>query len=314
MVIRHASDLPAKKSKVEHSELLQEIDEKDLRAWVRRLSVPRHFTAQAEENRAAAKWIGEKLASWGYDVTFQGRYFNVLALPSSIKSPLVLVGAHFDSTAETPGADDNASAVAGMLAVAKASAGHSLARYMGFVSFNCEEDGLLGSGDFVERFLIPQEIRVACAHILEMIGYASESPNSQSVPPGLPVRVPTTGNFLGVLGNRDSARSLQEILAIARSHLPDFPVISLRVTLGIEKYFPVLLRSDHAPFWRRRLPAVMWTDTSEFRNRNYHSPNDLPETLNYKFLTNVTRLLALTVARQCNQIRNEKEKKRERRD
>jgi hypothetical protein len=308
MLIRHAADLPAKKSRAEHEALLQKIDEKDLRAWVRRLSVPRHFTAQPEENRAAAKWIGDELASWGYDVTFQGRYYNVLALPPSINRPLVLVGSHFDSVADTPGADDNASAVAGMLAVAKAFAGHPMARQIGFVSFNREEDGLLGSVDFVERFLIPQEIRVACAHILEMVGYASETPNSQSVPPGLPVRVPTTGNFLGVLGNRDSARPLREILAIARSHLPDFPVISLRVTLGIEQYFPVLLRSDHAPFWRRRLPSVMWTDTSEFRNRNYHSPNDLPETLNYKFLSNVTRLLAVTVARQCDQIRNEKKR------
>jgi hypothetical protein len=309
MLIRHASDLPAKKSKAEYEELLQKIDEKDLRTWVQRLSVPRHFIAQPEENRAAAKWIGDELTSWGYDVTFQGRYYNVLALPASTKSPLVLVGAHFDSVADTPGADDNASAVAAMLAVAKAFAGHPMARQIGFVSFNREEDGLLGSVDFVERFLIPQKIQVICAHILEMIGYASESPNSQAVPPGLPVRVPTTGNFLGVLGNRDSARPMQEILAIARSCLPDFPVISLRVTLGIERYFPVLLRSDHAPFWRRRLPSVMWTDTSEFRNHNYHSPNDLPDTLNYGFLSNVARLLAVTVARQCDQVRHEKNRR-----
>lgn len=306
MLVSHASDLPARKSKAEYEELLQRIEENDLRAWVRRLSIPRDFAAQPEENRATAKWIGGQLKSWGYDVTFQGRYYNVLALPPVIRRPLVLVGAHFDSIANTPGADDNASAVAAMLGVAKCLAGHAIADQIGFVSFNCEEDGLLGSADFVEHFLIPQKIPLACAHVLEMVGYASESPNSQAVPPGLPIRVPTTGNFLGILGNRDSARPLREILAAARTYLPNFPVIGLRVTLGLEQYFPVLQRSDHAPFWRRRLPSVMWTDTSEFRNNNYHSPNDLPDTLNYEFLTNVTRLLAVMVARQCDQIRHEK--------
>lgn len=307
MLLTHASDLPTKKTKAEYEELLQKIEPDDLRGWVKWLSIPRNFTFQPEENRATAKWIAGQLESWGYDVKSQGRYYNVVALPSVICGPLVLVGAHFDSVATTPGADDNASAVAAMLAVAKCFAGHSIASQIGFVSFNCEEDGLLGSTDFVEHFLITQKIPVACAHILEMVGYASELPKSQTVPPGLPVRVSNIGNFLGVLGNRDSGRQVREILTTARTYLPEFPTIGLRVTLGLEQYFPVLKRSDHAPFWHRRLPAVMWTDTSEFRNNNYHSPNDLPETLDYKFLRNVARLLAVTVARQCDQIRYEKE-------
>jgi Peptidase family M28 len=227
-------------------------------------------------------------------------------LPRVVQSPLVLIGAHFDSVANTPGADDNASAVAALLGTAKAFAGHPLMNRMAFVSFNREEDGLLGSIDFVENFLIPKKIEVNCAHILEMVGYASSRPNSQSIPPGLPVRVPDQGNFLGVLGNRDSASQLKDVLASAKTYFPDFPTIGLRVTLGIEKYFPVLQRSDHAPFWRRRIPAVMWTDTSEFRNRNYHSGNDLPETLNYDFLHKVTCLLATTVARQCHRLSHEK--------
>ena len=306
MIVSHSLDLPAQEKKAEYQELLQKIEETDLREWVRRLSEPRNFTAQPEENRATAKWIAAQLRSWGYDVTFQGRYYNVVALPPVIRAPLVLAGAHFDSVANTPGADDNASAVAAMLGVAKAFANHPIAEKIGFVSFNCEEDGLLGSTDFVDHVLIPTRIPVACAHILEMVGYASSLANSQAVPPGLPIRVRTTGDFLGVLGNGDSARSLREILATARTYLPEFPTIGLRVTLGIEQFFPVLQRSDHTPFWRRRLPAVMWTDTSEFRNNNYHSPNDLPETLDYKFLCNVTRLLAVTIARQCDYIRHEK--------
>ncbi|HTV43630.1 MAG TPA: M28 family peptidase [Candidatus Sulfotelmatobacter sp.] len=306
MIVSQSWDLPARKAKAEYRELLHKIEEKDLREWVRSLSVPRNFTAQPQANHATAKWIATQLKSWGYDVTFQGRYYNVVALPPVIGSPLVLTGAHFDSVANTPGADDNASAVAAMLGVAKAFAGQRIADQIGFVSFNCEEDGLLGSTDFVDNVLVRAQISVACAHILEMVGYASSLANSQAVPPGLPIRVRTTGDFLGVLGNRDSEHPLQEILTTARTYLPEFPAIGLRVTLGMEQYFPVLQRSDHAPFWRRRLPAVMWTDTSEFRNNNYHSPNDLPETLDYKFLCNITRLLAVTIARQCDEIRHEK--------
>ena len=306
MLIRHASDFPAAKNREEYGELLEKIQEADLRAWVKYLSVPRHFTAQPEENLATAKCIASLLESWGYPVSLQGNYYNVAALPQTIESPLILIGSHFDSVPFTPGADDNASAVAAMLGVAKALAGHPLAAQIGFVSFNCEEDGMLGSTDFVNNVLLPQKIPVACAHILEMVGYASSLPNSQSIPPGLPVRVSSTGDFLGVLGNRNSYKQLDEILATARTYLPKFPVIGLRVTLGLEKYFPVLLRSDHAPFWLKKLPSVMWTDTSEFRNKNYHQASDRPETLDYHFLANVTRLLLLTVLRQCRQYSNEK--------
>ena len=63
----------------------------------------------------------------------------------------------------------------------------------------------------------------------------------------------------------------------------------------MEKFFPVLLRSDHAPFWQSRIPAMMWTDTSEFRNPHYHQPGDKPQTLNYGFLRSVTQLLIASV-------------------
>jgi hypothetical protein len=128
-----------------------------------------------------------------------------------------------------------------------------------------------------------------------MVGFASDEPGTQKIPSGLPVRVPTTGNFLGLLANKDSHHVLSEVLACASTYLPELPVIGLRVTLGLEKHLPVLLRSDHAPFWARHIPATMWTDTSEFRNPYYHQPGDKPETLNYSFLRAVTQLLVACV-------------------
>jgi hypothetical protein len=65
-----------------------------------------------------------------------------------------------------------------------------------------------------------------------------------------------------------------------------------------DKYFPVLLRSDHAPFWQKKIPAVMWTDTSEFRNPFYHQPGEKPQTLNYNFLRAVAQTLSACVIEQ----------------
>jgi hypothetical protein len=153
---------------------------------------------------------------------------------------------------------------------------------------------MMGSQDFVQWLSGSSSMQVKCAHILEMVGYASDEPGSQRIPPGLPVRVSNTGNFLALLANRGSYPALDALLTQASTYLPGFPVVGLRVTPGLEKYFPVLLRSDHAPFWERRLPATMWTDTSEFRNPFYHQPGDKPQTLNFSFLRSVTQLLVAT--------------------
>jgi len=273
---------------------MESVSEDELRGWVRQFSVPRHYHAQPDQNRQAAEDIADLLRTWGYDISFQGKYYNVVARPQKPGNKLQLVAAHFDSTPHTPGADDNASAVAAMLGCAKAVAASGIGSVM-FVSFNREEDGLLGSADFVASLSATQRDEIACAHVLEMVGFASDAPNSQVTPPGLPINVPTTGNFLGLLANGDSSDAMNHVLRQAKAALPAFPVIGLHVLIGLEKLLPVLLRSDHAPFWKEHIPSVMWTDTSEFRNPHYHRASDLPETLNYTFLRKVTQLLVATV-------------------
>ena len=91
---------------------------------------------------------------------------------------------------------------------------------------------------------------------------------------------------------------MDSILAQASTYLPEFKVVGLEVALGAERLFPVLARSDHVPFWECGIPAVMWTDTSEFRNPHYHLASDTPDTLDYDFLAQVTKLaLARVVSR-----------------
>lgn len=94
-------------------------------------------------------------------------------------------------------------------------------------------------------------------------------------------------------------RSVGATSRAAKTYRPDFPVLSLKVYVEIEKLFPVLARSDHTPFWKAGIPAVMWTDTSEFRNHHYHQATDQPNTLDYEFLRAVTQILIASVLISC---------------
>ncbi len=280
------------------------VDQAWLRSVVERISIPRHYVAQPENNRQIAAWIEDQFQALGYQAIRQGEYDNILAIPETVSEsdfrPKILVGAHYDSKPETPGADDNGSAVAAMLGCAKATFELAQATRnqfnIVFVAFNREEDGLLGSYDFVENYL-PASWKLAEVHILEMVGYCDHTPGSQGVPTGLPLKLAhDRGDFLALIANRHSNSLLKPILRVASTYVPGFPVWGLKVFFGLEKKFSDLRRSDHAPFWDRKIPAFMWTDTSEFRNANYHQPTDTPDTLDYEFLQKVTQLL---VARCC---------------
>ncbi len=292
MRLIHSSELPSGNRSAEVQAGLTLISEPRLREWVEMISMPRHFQAQPADNESTARWVATQLTDWGYDVELQGQYHNVVAWPKKCSREMAVVGAHYDSVPETPGADDNGSAVAALLGCAEAVARFAPQAAVGFVAFNCEEDGMAGSIDFVENHLPTMDFKVTQAHILEMVGFASHEAGSQKLPTGLPIQIPDRGDFLGLLANPDSGGMMDSILGQARTYLPDFKVLGLEVGAGAERAFPVLGRSDHVAFWRRGIPAVMWTDTAEFRNPNYHRPTDTPETLNYGFLLLVTRLLA----------------------
>jgi Zn-dependent M28 family amino/carboxypeptidase len=293
MLVRKSTDARPQPTQHEILVALSEVSESYLRDAVKALSISRHFAAESANNRFIGELIADRFRSYGYNVHCQGECRNIVALPRNISDvPLLLIGAHYDSVPGTPGADDNATGVAGMLACAKLTSQVSLPKIaVCFVAFNREEDGLIGSFEFVEHGIRQLNMNIREAHILEMIGYSREEPNSQRLPERLPIRIPTVGNFLGLVGNRDSSRLAGNLLRQARSYSPDLPVISLQAYLGLERWVPALWRSDHAPFWKARIPALMWTDTAEFRNPNYHEPGDRPETLNYRFLLGTTQLL-----------------------
>jgi Zn-dependent M28 family amino/carboxypeptidase len=282
---------------------LKRVTPSGVEATVRALAFPRDFLSKPAANRRAGEYIAERLRALGYTVAFQGAHRNVVALPGNLQGkPLTLIGAHYDSVSGTPGADDNASAVAGLIACADAVAAHKADTAVGFVAFNREEEqedrggmGLIGSSDFAEKYLPTSGLKIRAVHVLEMIGYRSTTPGSQRTPPGLPITLPATGDFLGVVGNAASASLVDAVLSMGRTYVPDLPVLGLKLPPGAELLLPVLRRSDHAPFWRVDIPALQWTDTAEFRNPHYHSAGDTPETLDYAFLASVTRLVLACV-------------------
>ncbi len=232
------------------------------------------------------------LKSFGYTPVLQGTYDNiVVTCGAADKEPFLLLGAHYDSVPRSPGADDNGSAVAVCLECARLFKENNIGPTM-IVLFNREEDGLLGSREFVRHLTAQSAWSVEEAHVFEMVGFCTRAPGSQRMPPGLPgVTAPDVGDFLGLLANRHSNAIAESLLTLAATYVPQFPVIALKTYLGIERFFGHLLRSDHAPFWEAGIASVMWTDTSEFRNPHYHRASDTPDTLDYFFLSKVAQLM-----------------------
>ena len=267
-----------------------------LRSTVEALSYPRHYVANREANLRARDWLCQELRGMGCEVTLQGLYDNVIATTAgSLDAPRILLGAHYDTVPTTPGADDNSSAIAVCLEVARVLA--SIAPHEAtppvpliIAMFNREEEGLLGSTDYVAGLNREDRKLLLEAHIFEMVGYFSNEPGSQSKPDKLPVSLPDTGNFIGLVSNSRSNKIASRVIQSVRATGAGIPLVSLKVLLGLEKLIGDLLRSDHTPFWKAGLPALMWTDTSNFRNPHYHLPSDTPDTLNYEAMAAVTRM------------------------
>lgn len=212
--------------------------------------------------------------------------------------------AHFDSVIGSPGADDNASGTVGMLEVARILSQFNFEESISFIGFDLEEAGLLGSISYV---LNPPEHSQEISGVinLEMIGYYSDLPNSQTLPPGFDILFPAAsdsvkaqenkGNFITNVGNENSSALVSLFKSSAQTWVPDLRVIDV-ITPGNGQITPDLRRSDHAPFWDAGFQALMITDGSEFRNSNYHTPGDLVSTLDIHFLTNVVKTTVATLA------------------
>lgn len=268
-----------------------EINETLLQDLVEKVSIPRHYVAESLNNLEVRFFIIEKLKEYGWNVEVQGEFKNIIAtLPPRyypLDSPIIVGATHYDSVPGCPGADDNGSGVAVLLAAAKTLTKRRIKKSPMLLFFNREEDGLLGSREFVkerEEFLLKNVKEV---HVMEMVGYTSDK---QSSPEEIPLNIGNVGDFLGIVSNYHSQKSLDNVIYNNSVYINDFESKGLYLPKDAEKIFIDVIRSDHYPFWQSDIPALMWTDTSEFRNPHYHLSTDTADTLDYNFMLNVTRL------------------------
>ncbi len=261
-----------------------------LRSWVKRLAVPRHRFANRSGNRAVRDVLADAFGRLGLEVRLQGPFGNVVALPpGSPRRALTFVAAHYDTVPDCPGADDNASGLAVMLECARVLAARAAALDVGYIAFNGEEDGLLGSRDFVKNGIQALPVGIGAVHVLEMVGYRRAA-GEQAFPfPWMPARF-SVGDFLGLLA-KGKSNALADA-ALGSRAAPGLRVVAAKTWGPLHRAIPDLTRSDHFPFWRADLPSLLWTDTGNFRNPNYHLPSDTPDTLDYEFMTEVATLLA----------------------
>lgn len=245
--------------------------------------------------RAAAQ-ISEQV----YEVHHR-KYRNVIATFGPETPSRIVIGAHYDSYKNTPGADDNASGVAGLIELAVLLGRAELEQRVDLVAYTLEEPPFFRSGDMGSArhaALLRQEgVDIEAMLCLEMIGYFSDVADSQHFPSALiGFLYPDKGNFIAVIGATND-RKLAKQVKISMRSATDLPVHAMCAPQG----FPGLDFSDHLNYWKNGYRAVMITDTAFLRNARYHHPLDTSDTLDYQRMAKVVLGVYEAVIRLANE-------------
>jgi Zn-dependent M28 family amino/carboxypeptidase len=285
---------------------------------VKKLSVdfyPRS-SDQFEKTDQAADYIAAELRNTGARVVVQEvivqeiRYKNIIAQfgstgASSQQAEVIVVGAHYDSHGDasagamtikgysrqthTPGADDNASGVAGLIELARLLSQAKTQRQVELVAYCTEEPPHfrtehMGSAWHAKQ-LQQQKRPIALMIALEMIGYFDDKKGSQSYPlPGMSLIYPASGNFIAIV-NRMADFGLTRKVKALMAGATELPVHSINTTPLI----PGVDFSDHLSYWANDIPAVMVTDTAFMRNPHYHQAGDTHDKLDYVRMAQVVQ-------------------------
>ncbi|MDP1662963.1 MAG: M20/M25/M40 family metallo-hydrolase [Phycisphaerales bacterium] len=258
----------------------------------------------------AAKWIMAQMRGAGFGEpgqTFVERnaktpnleYVLAPAAGSALAKEVVVIGAHYDTFAGTPGADDNTSGVAGVLELARRFAGKGQARQVRFLFFvneepPCFQTSDMGSWVYAKACRAKGDDIVAMLS-LETIGFYTDEVGYQKYPPLVGGFYPQEGNFIGFVGNIGSRTLTRRCVRVFRGEA-QFPCEGA----ALPGYFPGVGWSDHWAFWQEGYDGVMVTDTAPFRNPHYHLASDKPSTLDYDAMSRVVEGLERVVADLAN--------------
>ena len=276
--------------------------ENQLRLHVDRLAglIGPRYLQKPKSIQASIGYIEGQWASMGYEVAREAydalgdQATNLIVERRGTDRPdeIILVGAHYDTVFCTPGADDNASAVAVMLEVSRLLKDFSNKRSIRFVAFACEEPpyfnlDCMGSQHHA-REAKKRHDNIVGMLCLEMVGYYTTEPNSQKSPPLIPNVLrrffPKRGDFLAAVGNLSSWKLCWRFRRGFKKGAKSMPLFSICLPERINE----IRMSDNSSFWDQNYPALMLTDTSFLRNPHYHRSTDTPETLDYTRMTQVT--------------------------
>jgi len=252
-----------------------------LQAHVEALTMVRHAEANLAGHRFAREYIGTQLRAFGFHVEEQAvmgegpEERNVIARPGGAsRDSVLLIEAHYDTVPNSPGADDNASGLAVLLEAARL-----LGPVAGitFAAFCLEEDKAQGARAFAQSL---QGAALPDAIILDMVGYTE---------PGLDRSLAVVALW----------RSHRLALQVTRECIRERQLALPITAPGLEKLLPdVQTRGEHSVLSEYGLSAVMLTDGGNLRNPHYHSPTDLPPTLDYHFMARICRAVLRSARRK----------------
>lgn len=297
---------------IDLSELVAQVDTQRMKADMAQIEGVRNYTQGAVKLAEIKDTIRKRFEQPGLSGSVQNFQYNNYQAQNIIgkkqgllqDTALCIIDGHFDCVNNSPGADDNASAVIAVLEASRILRQYEFRKTINFIAFDLEEQGLIGSREYVNNGLLANE-RIEGVLNFEMIGYYSERNNSQLLPAGFNQLFPAAysqvatdtfkGNFITNVGNVNSGSLVDLFELNAAAFVPGLKVVSVKAP-GNSTVAPDLRRSDHASFWDKGYKALMLTDGANFRNKNYHTPLDVSDSLNFGFIQKVVQATIATAA------------------
>lgn len=291
-------------------EIVDQVDSNLLRQRLGNIVGIRHYSANPANLNRCRDTIEQSFVGYGLETYRQNfPYSNTTGqnIIGTLKGAvaddtIVIVDGHYDTVINAPGADDNGSATIGMLEAARILSQYRFKKSLRFIGFDLEEAGLRGSLYYTQH--LPANETTAGVLNMEMIGYYSEEPNSQELPVGFNLLFPGVyqslvadefrGNFITNVSLTTFTPLSDQFNAAVAQYVPELKAVSVSANPNLVP--PDLLRSDHGPFWQAGIPALMLTNTAEYRNHNYHTSNDTLGSINFSFMSRVVKAVVATAA------------------
>ena len=227
--------------------------------------------------------------------TIKDKVYTNLAFEKKGKSAeIIVIGAHYDSAVGTPGADDNASGVAALMALSHLLQDYESNYTLRFVAFTLEEPPYFASEDMgsarYAAHMSKNNEKVKVMICLEMLGFFSQEHIQKYPDPTLKNMYPHHANYIAVVSKFSDRMITSQFHGALKKHnsLSTQLLIAPPSLTGVDF-------SDHRSFWKYDYPALMVTDTSFYRNHHYHKETDVPDTLDYKKMVIITQALAKAI-------------------